>query len=117
MAGLFSLGAEALKANPIAEPPRLPRRVTHGGAKLDPLRRELLRAQDKRCCYCPAPIDFATCTLEHVFPLNGGERRVRARPTNIILACEPCNTAKGGREPTPREIEILRVIQQKRQNP
>lgn len=57
------------------------------------LREYLLEKWDRTCAYCgktDVPLH-----IEHIHPrANGGTNR----PSNLTLACEPCNTAKGTKD-------------------
>lgn len=57
-----------------------------------PWRNRLLMAPDPRCRWCQKPLDQATATLDHLVPLARGGRNA---PDNYVLACKPCNTARG----------------------
>lgn len=49
----------------------------------------ILRLQDERCFYCN---EESPMTVDHVVPLvRGGSNW----PTNIVMACHPCNASKG----------------------
>lgn len=52
----------------------------------------ILQRHDHRCAYCRAadlPLE-----MDHVIALSKGGRHVAS---NIVPACKPCNSAKGGR--------------------
>jgi 5-methylcytosine-specific restriction endonuclease McrA len=57
------------------------------------LRRSLAARDGKRCFYCTtAFVDLADATIDHLIPqsvLPGW------RQFNLVLACHPCNSAKG----------------------
>ena len=44
------------------------------------------------CCYCKKVFLFTELTVEHVTPLCLGGTN---EPSNIALACEPCNKERG----------------------
>lgn len=54
------------------------------------VREYLLNTWNRRCAYCGT----STCTLqvEHIIPCSRGGSN---RPSNLALACEPCNVRKG----------------------
>lgn len=54
----------------------------------------LLAAQDHRCGYCARALRAEAATLDHRHPRALGGRNQR---DNLLVACEPCNTAKGHR--------------------
>lgn len=47
------------------------------------------------CHYCGKLLDYKTCTVDHVSPLNGTDRDFDM--ANMVLACRSCNSAKGQR--------------------
>lgn len=58
-----------------------------------------------RCRYCGAEI-LTDYTLDHVVPrVQGGGSTL----DNLVLACRPCNTEKGGRTPAEAGMELLPV--------
>lgn len=69
------------------------------GDKGRALKRRLAVRDGARCFYCRACFDDpTTATLDHYVPY----RLWRAnRPRNLVLACAPCNQAKGGCLPWP----------------
>jgi len=73
----------------------------------------LFLAQDGRCFHCtepmadtPHPMMRNGWTREHVYP----RARYRRMGNNVVLAHAECNSAKGGRPPTPEEVEKARLI-------
>jgi hypothetical protein len=67
----------------------------------------LLLAQEDKCFYCEGQISFdrsagwLTATVDHFRPKSrGGSKGI----TNVVLACEGCNTRKGARWPQPDEF-------------
>ena len=67
--------------------------------------RNRLFAADRRCRYCGCGIRKAgLATLDHIVPVakGGGDD-----PTNLTLACQRCNTAKGDRTPEEWAAAIL----------
>ena len=59
-------------------------------------KRKLLLSQCPRCFYCQAPLDETTATLDHFKPLSKGGSDLGL--DNLVLACKPCNVAKGNHE-------------------
>ncbi len=49
-----------------------------------------------RCQYCSGKRPMSKLTFDHVIPRSCGGR---TEWTNIVAACRPCNTRKGGRTP------------------
>jgi 5-methylcytosine-specific restriction endonuclease McrA len=48
------------------------------------------------CFYCPRSLAHCNFHVDHYFPLSRGGSN---EPTNIVLACPPCNGAKGAKLP------------------
>lgn len=73
------------------------------------LRRKLLEA-DPHCRYCRRPVRSDTtrprfmATIDHILPQNRGGR---TEASNVVLACEVCNMAKGDRTPEEWAAAIL----------
>lgn len=66
-----------------------------GGDSMCKRRRELresLLAVTPRCFYCQRPLERDTATLDHLHPRSKGGTD---DPENLVLACRPCNRAKG----------------------
>lgn len=53
--------------------------------------RRILRRSNGRCYYCHAE---AKLTIEHVVPLHRGGTHTEG---NVVAACGPCNSSKGGK--------------------
>ncbi|MBB4916963.1 HNH endonuclease [Streptosporangium saharense] len=62
------------------------------------LRRQLAERDGARCFYCAHRFRHPDrdATLDHLVPVYYGGTWVRA---NLVLACEPCNIAKGHQAP------------------
>jgi 5-methylcytosine-specific restriction endonuclease McrA len=57
-------------------------------------RADIFRRDTYRCVYCARIFTDSQLTLDHVQPLvKGGDNS----PGNLVTACAPCNTRKGGR--------------------
>lgn len=74
------------------------------------LRRSLAARDGSRCFYCGTPFEDAgtEATFDHFLPVSVWKRGSNGRavrrchePFNLVLACEPCNQAKGSRLPWP----------------
>lgn len=69
------------------------------------IRFKMMRGRETvQCHWCKAPLTLDTSTIEHVIPLDRGGLD---NANNRVLACEPCNKARGNnmpelRHPTPR---------------
>ncbi|MGW4662894.1 HNH endonuclease [Streptosporangium sandarakinum] len=67
-------------------------------AKRQRYRRQLAERDGARCFYCARRFrDLAEATLDHLVPTYYGGTWARA---NLVLACAPCNEAKGHRMPS-----------------
>ena len=75
---------------------------THTAADL----REILKAQNYRCAYCPADLRKVKRHVDHIKPLSAGGSNDK---TNIQYLCQPCNLSKGAKDPIAfaREIGLL----------
>ncbi|WP_371781842.1 HNH endonuclease [Streptosporangium subroseum] len=61
-------------------------------------RRQLAERDGARCFYCTRRFrDLTEATLDHLVPTYHGGTWARA---NLVLACSPCNEAKGHQLPT-----------------
>ncbi len=72
------------------------------GNKKKIIKRKLWFRSNKRCFYCQAPMVFMAATIDHMKPRSAGGTN---RLSNLVLACAPCNHAKGNHEhalPNPR---------------
>lgn len=67
--------------------------------------RENVYARDSgRCQYCGRKIPRPESTYDHVIPrAQGGQTRWE----NIVIACVPCNQAKGGKTPEQAGMKLL----------
>lgn len=55
------------------------------------IRERLSEAQNHRCCYCGGDLRISA-TIDHIRPRAfGGKNRM----DNFVVACEPCNKARG----------------------
>ena len=66
----------------------------HGNSRRQ--RSRLLRKLGANCHWCNANITLDTSTVEHVIPLNRGGLD---NANNRVLACKPCNQARGHNMP------------------
>lgn len=60
------------------------------------LRYEILRRDGHRCRYCGASAQDSQLTVDHVRPVALGGTD---DPTNLVTACQPCNSGKSSTEP------------------
>ncbi len=59
------------------------------------------------CFYCPRSIAHGTFHADHFVPLSRGGSN---EPSNIVLACPPCNMAKGSKPPSEFLALLLRHV-------
>jgi hypothetical protein len=60
------------------------------------LRYEILRRDNHACRYCGAAAPDVKLTVDHVIPVALGGTD---EPSNLVTACEPCNTGKSASNP------------------
>src|SRR5690242_2374425 len=60
------------------------------------LRYEILRRDNHACRYCGAAAPDVKLTVDHVVPVALGGTD---EPSNLVTACEPCNTGKSASTP------------------
>jgi 5-methylcytosine-specific restriction endonuclease McrA len=51
-----------------------------------------MHADDPRCHWCAVDLDEYNATVDHLIPLSVGGTDARS---NLVLACVPCNNARG----------------------
>lgn len=67
------------------------RRIKTGAGMTARQLSDWVKAQDKRCFYCDCACE-SSYHVDHIVPLaKGGEHR----ESNLVIACAPCNLAKG----------------------
>ncbi len=68
-------------------------------------RRNLYARDGSRCQYCGKRFATKELTIDHVTPrVQGGEHTW----VNLVCACLPCNTRKGGRTPSEAHMRLIR---------
>ena len=80
-----------------------------------PLTRRNVYARDGNSCqYCGKRLAARALTIDHVIPrsLGGTESW-----SNLVTACMPCNTRKGGRTPRTANMKLIRRPEEPRRNP
>lgn len=61
--------------------------------------------RDKGCCfYCGMSLTWNSKTVDHVIPKSKGGPH---RAWNLVIACQPCNKAKGDSSPTPAQMDVV----------
>lgn len=69
------------------------------------LRFEILRRDNHACRYCGVTAPEAKLVVDHVIPeVLGGT----TDPSNLVTACEPCNSGKSSSSPDPQHVEDVK---------
>lgn len=66
----------------------------------------VLTRDNFQCQYCGNRFPRRQLNYDHVLPRNQGGKTVW---TNIVTACVPCNSRKGGRTPEQAKMKLLKV--------
>ncbi len=77
-------------------------------------RRNILARDEHRCQYCGKRLPTSQLSLDHVTPRSRGGKSTW---TNVVTACNPCNTRKGGRMPWEASMKLRRVPAVPKKNP
>jgi 5-methylcytosine-specific restriction endonuclease McrA len=77
-------------------------------------RRNVLARDEHRCQYCGKRLPLSQLTLDHVTPKSRGGKSTW---TNVVTACTPCNTKKGGRMPWEASMRLRKVPAVPKKNP
>jgi 5-methylcytosine-specific restriction endonuclease McrA len=77
-------------------------------------RRNILARDDNRCQYCGKRLSASQLSIDHVTPKSRGGKSTW---TNVVAACNPCNTRKGGRLPWEAAMPLRKVPAIPRRNP
>ena len=77
-------------------------------------RRNVMARDEYRCQYCAKRLPASALSVDHVIPRSRGGK---TDWTNVVAACAPCNTRKGGRLPKEARMALLRVPVQPKNNP
>ena len=77
-------------------------------------RRNILARDENRCQYCGKKFPASQLSLDHVTPKSRGGK---SSWTNIVTACSPCNTRKGGRMPWEASMKLRKTPAVPRKNP
>lgn len=81
----------------LGPPPKVPPHLRDTRASSRPIRAAMMgRRQQVKCHWCPTMLTLDTSTLDHIVPISRGGLDA---PNNRVLACEPCNTARGNDMP------------------
>lgn len=77
-------------------------------------RRNILARDEHRCQYCGKRLPTSQLSLDHVTPKSRGGK---SSWTNVVTACNPCNTRKGGRMPWEASMKLRRIPAVPKKNP
>jgi 5-methylcytosine-specific restriction endonuclease McrA len=77
-------------------------------------RRNILARDENRCQYCGKRLPTSQLSLDHVTPRSRGGKSTW---TNVVAACNPCNTRKGGRMPWEASMRLRKVPAVPKKNP
>ncbi len=77
-------------------------------------RRNILARDENRCQYCGKRLPASQLSIDHVTPKSRGGKSTW---TNVVAACNPCNTRKGGRLPGEAAMPLRKPPAVPRRNP
>ena len=77
-------------------------------------RRNILARDENRCQYCGKRFPASQLSIDHVTPKSRGGVSTW---TNVVVACNGCNTRKGGRMPSEASMRLVRAPSVPRRNP
>lgn len=77
-------------------------------------RRNILARDENRCQYCGRRVPASQLSIDHVTPKSRGGISTW---TNVVAACNDCNTRKGGRLPSEAGMRLVRPPAVPRRNP
>jgi 5-methylcytosine-specific restriction endonuclease McrA len=77
-------------------------------------RRNILARDENRCQYCSRKLSASQLSIDHVVPKSRGGKSTW---TNVVAACNPCNTRKGGRMPWEASMKLRKTPQAPKKNP
>jgi 5-methylcytosine-specific restriction endonuclease McrA len=77
-------------------------------------RRNILARDENRCQYCGRRLPASQLSLDHVVPRSRGGRSTW---TNVVTACNGCNTRKGGRMPGEASMRLQKAPAPPKRNP
>jgi 5-methylcytosine-specific restriction endonuclease McrA len=77
-------------------------------------RKNILARDGNRCQYCGKRLPLSQLSLDHVHPKSRGGKSTW---TNVVTACSPCNTRKGGRLPHEASMKLRTVPVVPKRNP
>lgn len=97
--------------------PRVIRLVTYDRVPRSEIkfsRRNIIARDENRCQYCGRRLGASHLSIDHIVPKSRGGK---SSWTNVVAACMPCNTRKGGRLPAEASMRLLRPPTVPRKNP
>lgn len=77
-------------------------------------RRNVYARDGNACQYCGTRLAARQLTIDHVIPRSRGGAESWS---NLVTACMPCNTRKGGRTPRAAGMQLVRRPVEPRRNP
>jgi 5-methylcytosine-specific restriction endonuclease McrA len=77
-------------------------------------RRNIIARDEYRCMYCGKRFGASHLSIDHVVPKSRGGKSTWL---NVVAACNPCNTRKGGRLPWEASMHLLKQPHVPRRNP
>lgn len=77
-------------------------------------RRNILARDDHRCQYCGKRLPPSLLSIDHVVPRSRGGKSCWS---NVVAACNACNTRKGGRLPHEAGMHLLHPPAAPKRNP
>jgi 5-methylcytosine-specific restriction endonuclease McrA len=77
-------------------------------------RRNIMARDEHRCQYCGKRLSVSQLSIDHVVPKSRGGK---SSWTNVVAACNPCNTRKGGRMPWEASMKLRKAPSAPRRNP
>ncbi len=77
-------------------------------------RRNVIARDENRCQYCGKRFSVSQLSIDHVVPKSRGGK---SSWLNVVAACNPCNTRKGGRMPHEASMRLIRQPHVPKKNP
>ena len=77
-------------------------------------RRNILARDENRCQYCSRRLPASQLSIDHVVPKSRGGKSTW---TNVVTACNDCNTRKGGRMPWEASMRLQKAPAPPKKNP
>ncbi len=77
-------------------------------------RRNIIARDEYKCQYCGKRFNASHLSIDHVLPRSRGGKSTWL---NVVAACSPCNTRKGGRLPWEASMHLLKQPHVPRRSP